>query len=181
MALGPRSERRVVEMRAYAIRFDNSILDLRLTDLSYDGCAVETTEALVPGELLKLSVLEHGFVRATVRWYRARKAGLRFDPERQEQEHQQRKTDRIKINAQVSLRRSAGKAYPVRTSDLTRFGCKCEFVERPQIAERVWVKLAHLESLEAEVCWLAESNVGLRFVNPIHPAVFDMLLSRLHP
>jgi hypothetical protein len=166
-------------MRAYAIRFNNSIIDLRLVNLSYDGCAVETTEALVPGELLKLSVLERGFVRATVRWYKGRKAGLLFDPERREREYRERRADRPEIAAHLVLRRSARKGYPVRTSDLTRFGCKCEFVERPQMKERVWVKLAHLESMEAEVCWLVGSSVGLKFVHPIHPAVFDLLFDQL--
>jgi hypothetical protein len=96
-------------MRAYALRFDNSIIDLRLRDLSYDGCTVETTEALIPGELLKLSVLERGFVRATVRWYKDRKAGLQFDPERQEREHRQRKADRVQITAQFLFEDQPGR------------------------------------------------------------------------
>jgi hypothetical protein len=178
-AVVARAERRLVEMRAYAIRFDNSILDLRVVDLSYDGCAIETNERLVPGELLRLSVLGRGFVRATVRWYKDRKAGLLFDPDRREREYKERVEERLEVTAQVTLRRSSRTGYPVQTFDLTRFGCKCEFVERPQIRERLWIKFPDLDSLQAEVCWLADSTVGLKFLTPIHPAVFELLLERL--
>lgn len=176
-----RAERRVVELRAYAVRFDDSILDLRVVDLSYDGCAVESTLRLIPGELLKLSVLGRGFVKATVRWYKGRKAGLLFDAKRRIPDQQERKAERLHIIAEVSLRRAGRINYSVRTSDLTRFGCKCEFVERPDIGERVWLKFGGLESLEAEVCWIAESSLGLKFKTPIHPAVFDLLLERVQP
>ncbi|WP_246167469.1 PilZ domain-containing protein [Sphingomonas piscis] len=165
-------------MRAYAIRFDNSILDLSLVNLSYDGCAVETTEQLIPGELLRLSVLERGFVKAAVRWYKDRKAGLLFEPEGYEPAHKQRSAQRPLISAPVVLRRAGRGGYPVQTKDLTRFGCRCEYVERPNIGETVWIRLDGLEALEARTCWLAESNVGLEFLNPIHPAVFDLLLER---
>jgi hypothetical protein len=180
-SLLPRVDRRAVEMRAYAVRFDNSIVDLRVVDLSYDGCAVETNERLISGELLKLSVLGRGFVRATVRWYKDRKAGLLFEPERHEHVHKERIAERLEIAAKVGLRRSASLSFPVRIFDLTRFGCKCEFVDRPQVREPVWVRFPGLDLLQAEVCWVANSNVGLRFANTIHPAVFELLLKRLQP
>lgn len=176
-----RGERRSIELRAYAVRFDDSIIDLRVVDLSYDGCAVETNVTLIPGELLKLSVLGRGVVKATVRWYKQRKAGLLFDAERNAHQHQERAAERLEIAAEVSVRRSGRISYSVRTSDLTRLGCKCEFVERPGIRERVWVKFVGLESLPSEVCWIAESSVGLKFNTPIHPAVFELLLDRLQP
>jgi hypothetical protein len=174
-----RSDRRTVEMRAYAVRYDDSIIDLRVLDLSYDGCGIETTAELIPGELLKLSVLGRGIVDARVRWCKHRKAGLLFDPEPRAQQHRERAAERLDIAAEVSLRRSGRISYPVRTFDLTRLGCGCEFVERPEINERVWVKFAGMESLASEVCWIAGSSLGLKFNTPIHPAVFDLLLSRL--
>jgi hypothetical protein len=173
--------RRAVEKRAYAVREDDSVLDLRVVDLSYDGCRVDTTERLVPGELLKLSVLGGGFVKATVRWYRDRQAGLLFDPDQLPSTYRERIAERLPVAAQVSLRRTGRLAYPVHTSDVSLMGCKCEFVERPGIGERVWVRFAGLQAIEAEVCWLADSNVGLKFRTPIHPAVFQLLLDRLQP
>jgi hypothetical protein len=83
------------------------------------------------------------------------------------------------VSAQVGLRRSGRSSYPVRTADVTRFGCKCEFVERPEIGERMWIKFDGLDAIEARTCWLGGSDVGLKFEHPIHPAVFDLLLLRL--
>jgi hypothetical protein len=42
----------------------------------------------------------------------------------------------------------------------------------------VWVKFDQLEALEAEVRWLKNACAGLQFINPIHPAVFDMMQQR---
>jgi hypothetical protein len=171
--------RRAVEKRAYAVRDDNSVLDLRVVDLSYDGCAVETIEPLVPGELLKLTMLGGLVVTATVRWYRDRRAGLLFDPDQFPSTYRPRLAERHHVAARASLRRSGRPSYPVSTFDLSAMGCKCEFIERPSIGERVWVTFVGLQPLEAEVSWLAESNLGLKFRTPIHPAVFELLLEKL--
>lgn len=168
-------------MRAYAVRSDDSTLDLQVINLSYDGCAVETQERLLPGELLKLSVLARGFVNARVCWYEQRRAGLQFDPEHVNRDTEERSAERLSISAEIKLRRSGRVSYPVQTADLTRFGCKCEFIERPSISETMWVKFPGLESLESEVRWLAEANVGLKFKTVLHPAVFELLLNRLRP
>ena len=175
----PRTERRQVELRAYAVRFDDSIVEMRILDMTYDGCGIETTTKLIPGELLRLSVLGRGVGKATVRWYNNRKAGLLFDSDRQTNVPRDRAAERIEVSAQVSLRRTGKLAYAVRTSDFTRFGCACEFVERPNINERVWVKFEGLEVLQANVRWIAGSSVGLKFGTPLHPAVFELLLRRL--
>ena len=37
-------------------------------------------------------------------------------------------------------------------------GCRCEFIERPNIGERVWVKFDGLEAIESEVRWLKETS-----------------------
>lgn len=179
ITVSPRSVRRTVQMRAYAVRFDDSIIDLVVLDLSYDGCSVKTATKLIPGELLKLSVLGRGVVNATVRWYKHRRAGLLFDPERRAHWHRERAAERLEIAAEIFLRRSGKGAYQVRTLDLTRFGCSCEFVERPAIDDRVCVKFAGLEALGGEVRWIAGSSLGLKFDKPIHPAVFELLLQRI--
>ena len=67
------------------------------------------------------------------------------------------------------------------TFDVTRYGCKTEVIERPSIYEHVWIKFDGLDSLEAIVCWVEESSLGLMYKDPIHPAVFDMLLGWLKP
>jgi hypothetical protein len=33
--------------------------------------------------------------------------------------------------------------------------------------------------MEAEVCWVDGFVAGLKFIKPMHPAVFDLLIERL--
>lgn len=171
--------RRPVELTGYLIRQDKKIVDVKVSDLSYDGCAVRTLFPLVPGEQVKLSLLGRGAVQATVRWYHGRQAGLHFMADQGSKPHRPRKAERISLKADLSLRRSGQGSYRVTMFDLTRFGCKCEFIERPAVHERLWVKFHGLDSLEAIACWVEESCLGLKFTNPLHPAVFEMLLARL--
>lgn len=184
-AYGPlppdRQERRAVELAAYLIRSNKKIVDVKVVDLSYDGCSIHTLVPLTSGEKVKLSVLGRGAVNAVVRWYSSRRAGLLFVPDRDVRTHWPRKSERVEIHAEFSLRRSGRLSYRVRSFDVTRFGCKCEFVERPAVYERVWAKFDGLETIEAVVCWVEESSLGLMFTKTLHPAVFDMLLDRLSP
>jgi hypothetical protein len=90
-----------------------------------------------------------------------------------------RRSDRVVVNAQVSLRRSGQLNYRVRVFDASPHGCKLEFVERPQLEERVWVKFDRLDAIEGNVCWVDGFHAGVEFDKPIHPAVFEALLSRL--
>jgi hypothetical protein len=93
--------------------------------------------------------------------------------------HHSRKADRIAVDAEVALRRSAQLNYRVRAYDASPYGCKLEFVERPELEERVWVKFEGLDALEGLVCWVNGFVVGIEFARPIHPAVFEALMPRL--
>ena len=177
----PRDERRSVEINGYIIRSNKAIVDVKLLDLSYDGCAVSTQVPLVPGEKVKLSALGRGASAATVRWYKGRKAGLQFQSEPVSRQRWPRQADRLDISAVATLRRFRRPAYRVTMLDVTRYGCRTEFIERPKIYEHVWIKFDGLDSMESVVCWVEESSLGLMYVNPIHPAVFDMLLGWLQP
>jgi hypothetical protein len=70
-------------------------------------------------------------------------------------------------------------AYRVKIFDASQHGCRLEFVERPKLEEQLWVKFDGLQPLEAEVCWVQGFTVGVNFVQPIHPAVFDRLVAGL--
>jgi len=89
-----------------------------------------------------------------------------------------RKSARIRIGAMVKLRRRGHHNFTVQAYDLSREGCKLEFMERPQLDETVWVKFENLELLQATVCWIEDLCVGVEFIRPIHSAVFDMLIRR---
>lgn len=90
-----------------------------------------------------------------------------------------RKSARVGLDAEVSLRRSGQTNYRANVHDVSQQGCKVEFVERPKLDEIVWVKFEGLEALEAMVCWIDGFAVGLEFKRPVHPAVFEVLMQRL--
>ena len=88
-------------------------------------------------------------------------------------------SERTAVEAEVALRSPGKLHYRVRLFDMSPLGCKAEFVERPRVDDMVWITIAGLEALEASVVWVAGHKGGLRFVRPIHPAVFDALMGRL--
>lgn len=173
-----REARRPVTLPAYALLEDDSTFSVTVIDLSYDGCKIETPFELPEGTALKLSVLQLGALDARVRWHAEGVAGLSFKPNA-EPEHKPRNHPRIALGADLSLRRAGRHQYRARVFDLSPSGCKVEFVERPRTEERLWVKFDGLETIEGEVCWVDGFHGGVRFVTPIHPAVFDMLLESL--
>ena len=90
-----------------------------------------------------------------------------------------RRSARVGLSAEITLRRAGQRSYHVKILDISCHGCKADFVERPALDERVWVKFEGLGSLEAIVCWVRDLEVGLEFENRIDPAVFALLVSRL--
>jgi hypothetical protein len=52
-------------------------------------------------------------------------------------------------------------------------------IEQPREGELMLIKFDGLEALEAEACWVDGPRAGLRFGKSIHPAVFELLLTRL--
>jgi hypothetical protein len=179
-----RRDRRATSLRGHITRDDGSVVDVSLIDLSYDGCGIESAETFSIGETLALAVHRHGTVRTTVRWVAGSKAGLLFadQPPREGEvakAHAPRVHERVAVSAEVTLRRSGKRHFRVRVYDVSPDGCKAEFVERPEIDEQLWVKFDGIEALEAQVCWVDGSEVGLKFARPIHSAVFGLLVQRL--
>lgn len=171
-------ERRAISIQGHAQRADGSVVGLRLIDLSYEGCGVETAVPLVSGELLRLSVLRRSGITARVRWCSEGRAGLKFESA-QANDPPRRQSERILLSAEATLRRTARPAYRVPVQDISPSGCRLEAVDRPELGERVWVKFDGLEALEATVCWIAGFRVGLRYTMAMHPAVFDLFVRRV--
>jgi transposase len=175
-----RRERRAVSMRGFAERADGSSVAVVLLDLSYDGCGIETSVELQAGETLKLAVLRHGIIAARVCWFSDGKAGLVFEPEEPaSDERQPRAEERARVRAEAMLRRLGGFNYQVHIFDVSPDGCKAELVETPRIGEHLLIKFDGLEALDSEVCWVEGMSAGLKFVKPMHRAVFDLLVQRL--
>jgi hypothetical protein len=177
-----RRERRFsyrLDKPAYALLEDGAYVDVRLLDLTYEGCSIGCSVELTVGDKLKLSVHGRGVIEAEVRRYSNGQAGLVFRPDTEPKGKWPRRGTRVRVSADVSLRRAGKIAYQVNVFDISPYGCKIEFVDRPKIDEHVWIRFPGLEPVEGEVCWIDGVHAGLSFLNGIHPAVFDLLLDRL--
>ena len=90
-----------------------------------------------------------------------------------------RKSARVNLTAEVTLRRPGKSNYRVRVFDASPEGCKLEFIECPELGEALWVKFEGMELLEARVCWTKGFTAGVEFQRPLYPAVFELLVSKL--
>jgi hypothetical protein len=175
-----RRARRPVSMNGYLIRDGGISHAIQVTDLNYGGCGVETSIELSPGEDVSLTVLNRGSIPAKVRWYSEGRAGLDFAPSLEAtRKIVERKAPRAGVEAEVHLRALGRGGYRVRIHDLSTDGCKVELVERPAVDDEMSIKLDGLEVLEAVVRWVSGHTAGLKFKNPLHPAVLDLVLQRL--
>lgn len=91
-----------------------------------------------------------------------------------------RKSDRVGMTAEVTLRRPGRSNYRVRVYDASPDGCKVELIARPDVGESLSVRFDGMEPLAARVCWTEGFAAGVEFQKPIHPAVFDNLIKNSH-
>jgi hypothetical protein len=51
---------------------------VKLADLSYGGCQIESSDGFRPGETFEVRVIKRGSMQAEVRWASKGRAGVRF-------------------------------------------------------------------------------------------------------
>ncbi len=172
-----RQARRPVKLSAFVLLDNRTSIEVTVLNLTYDGCCIEPADGMSPGQAIKLSVSSLGVIDALVRWRKDGRAGLAFVPHASEQEtaFTPRVDERLLVEGEVTQRKMGQPWYQARLFDLSRHGCKIESVQRPRAGDRIWIKFAGLESLDAEVRWVEGLQAGLKYANPIHPAVFDLL------
>ena len=74
-----RGQRRGVDLAAMAYRSDGSGLPVKLRNISYEGCLLESEAAMAVGERITLALPRMGEIKAQVRWIaEAGKAGAKF-------------------------------------------------------------------------------------------------------
>jgi hypothetical protein len=177
---GRRRERRSVALSAIVILQDGIQHPVDITDINYGGCGIVMPVELKVGEIVKLSIPRRGSILAEVKWCSDGRAGLQFEPaDKAAYQKAERRTGRAEVVAEATLRILGRNAHRVRVQDLSTDGCKVELVEQPREGDTVSIKFDGLEALEAAVSWVFGDTAGLTFKNPIHPAVFDLLLQRL--
>jgi hypothetical protein len=90
-----------------------------------------------------------------------------------------RRFSRSRVKSELTMRRIGGFNLQVALSDLSPGGCNVELIEAAEAGDSVIARFPHLEPLGSRVCWTEGCTTGVEFLAPIHPAVFDLLLSRL--
>lgn len=83
---------------------------------------------------------------------------------------------RFETNLQGGVRRSGTSRISGVVKDLSRSGFRIEAEERLPMDSVVWLKVAHLEPLMAQVVWCDRFSAGCRFAAPLHPSVLDAIL-----
>jgi hypothetical protein len=93
---------------------------------------------------------------------------------------QPRRHERVSVVGEVSMRRAGKHPFRVHIYDLSPEGCKAEFVDRPELGEMLWIKFDGMDAFEADVRWIVPPTLGLKLTRSMYPAVFDLLVDRLH-
>lgn len=73
----PRADRRAVSMHGFALSTTRDS-DIRLFDLSYEGCGMRCDDKFKPGEVVELRIFKRGSVDAEIRWTANGRAGAQF-------------------------------------------------------------------------------------------------------
>jgi hypothetical protein len=172
-----REERRPAALSGWLVRrgSDNAH-DFLIDNLSSGGCRLQSAAKLGRGDQVHLHVLSRGAIPATVRWHNAHGIGLSFATERPARVEKPRKIKRLPVRSDLVVRRAGRRARAAGVSDLSRLGCCLTLDDAASVGERLWVTLPGLSPVEAQVRWTDGRRAGVEFVQPIHLAVFDLLL-----
>ena len=92
---------------------------------------------------------------------------------------ERRRWDRVSGGGEVIVRRLGGFNFQVALHDLSAGGCRVEMLEPSEAGDHVITRLPQLEPLGSTVCWADGTTTGIQFSTTIHPAVFDLVKSRL--
>jgi PilZ domain len=84
-----------------------------------------------------------------------------------------RATLRRPVKLRARLRDRGATKFEITVLDLSATGFRAETAFRLSAGAMVWISLPGLSALEAEVAWQAREQVGARFLQPLHPAVFE--------
>jgi len=72
-----RADRKPVDLRGFALA-EGVDADILVSDLSYEGCQVQSDHRFELGDRLELRIIGRGGIFAEVRWIADDRAGLRF-------------------------------------------------------------------------------------------------------
>lgn len=85
---------------------------------------------------------------------------------------------RTRLSIPGQLRPSGSKGFQTVVQDLSISGFSAMSINRLHVGGLVWLTLPGLESLEAEIVWWNNSQVGCAFARLLNPIVHDNLVAR---
>ena len=85
---------------------------------------------------------------------------------------------RTRISIPASLRPSGSKGYQTVVHDLSLSGFSASAINRLHPGTVCWLTLPGLESMQAEVIWWNNSQVGCAFHQLLSPIIHDNILAR---
>jgi hypothetical protein len=86
---------------------------------------------------------------------------------------------RVAADWTIVLRGLGRTSLDVRLTDISTGGCQVEASGALNDGDHLVARLPGLEPLGAKVAWTDRCSAGLRFDRPLHPAVFELLLTRI--
>ena len=87
-----------------------------------------------------------------------------------------RRAERRGVLLGAGLRQRGAHAVTVQVLDLSTTGFRAATHLQLLEGSDVWLKMPGLESLHARVVWMRGHLLGCAFVQPLHPAVMDMIV-----
>lgn len=102
---------------------------------------------------------------------------MRVEAEILEGAAEQRRAERKPSGVRSALRPRGSGSITVQVIDISAGGCRIEVRPTPYQGSTVWLKLPGLEAWYATVAWVGDDCAGLRFSQPLHPAVVDRFVS----
>ena len=85
---------------------------------------------------------------------------------------------RSKLTIPGQLRASGGRAFQTVVNDLSISGFSAAAINRMHVGQLCWLTLPGLESLQAEVVWWDNCQVGCAFNELLSPVVHENILGR---
>ena len=92
-----------------------------------------------------------------------------------------RRSERMPITLGAGLRQRGASGVSVQIVDLSPEGFRAATHLDLTTGTDVWLRLPGLEPCHARVAWSEGLYIGCAFVRPLHPAVFDMIVTRSRP
>jgi hypothetical protein len=90
-----------------------------------------------------------------------------------------RKAERTEIVLGAGLRQRGATAITVQILDLSTHGFRAATHLELAVGTDLWLKLPGLESWHSRVVWMRGHLLGCEFVRPLHPAVLEMMVSKV--